>query len=181
MKSDFRLEEIDKDIATEFVKQYHYSKIFPRIVKYYLGVYKDNELGGVILLGWGTQPLQTIKKIFDHTEIVSNDYLEISKMCFLPKFNNDKNFGSQAISSLIKWMKLNTKCLFLYTLADGISGKCGYVYQASNFKYIGKFSTSIYLMPNGEKLHPRSTKLLLEENAKMKNKTKLFCENFIDC
>lgn len=131
-----------------------------------MGFYLDNKLCGVVTLGWGTQPLQTIKKIFYKHDLLTKDYFEIGKMCFSPEFNGDKNFGSIVISKLVKWMKDNTDCLFLYTLADGIMGKPGYVYQASNFNYIGKFKTQVYMDVNtGEKIHPRSAKELLKENA----------------
>lgn len=131
-----------------------------------MGFYLDNKLCGVVTLGWGTQPLQTIKKIFYKHDLLTKDYFEIGKMCFSPEFNGDKNFGSIVISKLVKWMKDNTDCLFLYTLADGIMGKPGYVYQASNFNYIGKFKTQVYIDINtGEKIHPRSAKELLKENA----------------
>ena len=40
------------------------------------------------------------------------------------------------------------------------------MYQAANFRYIGSFPTSIYrCTATGEKIHPRSARLLLEENA----------------
>ena len=55
-------------------------------------------------------------------------------MCFLPSENGNGHFGSLALSALIKWVRQETDCLFLYTLADGIMGKCGYVYQAANFR-----------------------------------------------
>ena len=72
-------------------------------------------------------------------------------------------------------MKENTECKFLYTLADGIMGKPGYVYQAGNFYYIGKFKTSVYMDKNtGEKIHPRSAKELLKENAEFDGVTKRF-------
>lgn len=170
------IKEIDKATAIEFIQKYHYSKILPRITKYYLGCFKENDtrLYGVITLGWGTQPLQTIKKIFYKDNLKTTDYLEIGKMCFLPDCNKT-NFGSQIIKELVRWMKDNTKCLFLYTLADGIMGKCGYVYQASNFTYIGKFKTSIYMdSQTGEKIHPRSAKELCIENAQFENKKKVF-------
>ena len=113
----------------------------PRINKYYLGFYEKKELLGVITLGYGTQPLQTIKKIFYKHNVLSKDYLEIGKMCFIPRMNDTKSFGSQVISMLVKWLKINLpEVSFLYTLADGIMGKVGYVYQASNFYYIGQFS-----------------------------------------
>lgn len=172
---NLKIKEIDKNEAINFVQKYHYSKIMPRLTKYYLGFYIEEELCGVILLGWGTQPLQTIKKIFYKDELKTKDYLEIGKMCFLPKCNNNKYFGSQCCSLLIKWIKQNTDCLFLYTLADGIMGKCGYVYQASSFKYIGSFKTSVYMdKKTGEKIHPRSSKELCKENALFENKEKVF-------
>ena len=81
---DLELKHIDKYTATDFVQKYHYSKILPRITKHYIGVYDGDRLVGAITLGWGTQPLQTIKKIFNKHDVTSKDYLEIGKMCFLP-------------------------------------------------------------------------------------------------
>ena len=168
------IDEIDKKLAVNFVQAYHYSQIMPRLTKYYLGIFNGNVLCGVITLGWGTQPLQTIKKLFPGKNLVTTDYLEIGKMCFLPQLNNG-NFGSIALSTLVKWCKKYTNIKFLYTLADGIMGKCGYVYQASNFKYIGSFKTSVYMdIKTGEKIHPRSAKKLCEENAEWEGKKKVF-------
>ena len=169
------IKQIEKDFAVSFVQKYHYSKIMPRLTKYYLGFYEDDVLCGVVTLGWGTQPLQTIKKIFYKDDLKTQDYIEIGKMCFLPSKNNDKNFGSRVCSLLTKWIKQNTDYLYLYTLADGIMGKCGYVYQASNFIYIGSFKTSVYMDVNtGEKIHPRSAKQLCIENALYENKEKVY-------
>lgn len=169
-----RIERLNKNDGIVFIHKYHYSKILPRLTKEYLGVFEENILIGVITLGWGTQPLQTITKIFNKHELTSSDYYEIGKMCFLPRVNNS-NYGSRIMSILIKWVKKNTDTLFLYTLADGIMGKCGYVYQASNFNYIGKFKTSVYYDNNtGEKIHPRSAKQLCIENAEYENKKKVF-------
>ena len=171
---NLEIKEIEKSIAIEFIQTYHYSKIMPRLTKYYLGFFENDTLVGVITLGWGTQPLQTIKKLFPNNSFKTKDYLEIGKMCFAPTKNNS-NFGSQAIKILCKWLKENSDISFLYTLADGIMGKCGFVYQASNFKYIGSFKTSVYRdIKSGEKIHPRSAKSLCQENAKMENKKKVF-------
>ena len=168
------IKEIDKDFAIKFVQTYHYSQIMPRLTKYWLGLFNGDVLCGVVTLGWGTQPLQTIKKLFPGQDFITSDYLEIGKMCFLPQFNNS-NFGSMALSLLVKWCKKNTNIRFLYTLADGIMGKCGYVYQASNFRYIGSFKTSVYMdTKTGEKIHPRSAKALCVENAEWEGKKKVF-------
>lgn len=165
-KSSLTIQEIPKEQAVSFIRMYHYSKIMPRLTKYYLGFFTGGELAGVVTLGWGTQPLQTIRKVFPRHKLQSADYLEIGKMCFTPAMNGNRYFGSRALSLLVKWLRAHTRCLFLYTLADGIMGKCGYVYQAANFHYLGSFPTSVYrCTETGEKIHPRSARLLLEENA----------------
>jgi hypothetical protein len=70
------------------------------------------------------------------------------------------------LSKTIKWLKdHHPKKKFLYTWADGIMGKPGYVYQAANFLYGGFIWTNIYITKKGEKLHPRSTKSLCDENV----------------
>ena len=149
----------------------------PRLTKHFLGCFLDDELVGVLTLGWGTKPRHTFNKMFPNVGILEkkdekfvhdiNDwYYEIGKMCLSTELNDNKGAGSQMVSATIKWLKNNTKCQFLYTMADGIMGKCGFVYQASNFYYGEKYFTSVYLMENGEKLHPRTSKDLCMENAK---------------
>lgn len=160
------VKELDPETAIGFVRAYHYSKVIPRLCRKYLGFYERGVLSGVVILSWGTQPLQTIRKVFPNHRLSTGDYLEIGKMCFLPEKNGDKAFGSRTLSALIGWLRDNTACLFLYTLADGIMGKCGYVYQAANFRYLGSFTTSVYRsIQTGEKIHPRSAGILLKENA----------------
>jgi len=171
MKLNLSVQEINKKIAIDFVQKNHYSPVMPTLTKHYLGFFVDASLVGVLTLGWGTQPRQTINKMF--RGLGSQDYYEIGKMCMLQEM--PKNSESQLLSLTIRWLKTNhPEKLFLYTMADGIMGKCGYIYQASNFLYGGSYLTQVYMMDNGEKLHPRSTKSILIENAKFKNKSKLF-------
>ena len=68
-----------------------------------MGCFYKDELVGVLTLGWGTQPLQTIKKLFPN--LVSEDYYEIGKMCMDDKM--PRNSESQMISSVVRWMKKN--------------------------------------------------------------------------
>lgn len=171
MKYFFDIKEIDKNLAIDFIQERHYSKVLPRLTKHWLGCFYDDELVGVLTLGWGTQPLQTIKKLFP--KMISEDYYEIGKMCMDDKM--PRNSESQMISSVVRWIKNNLpEKKFLYTWADGIVGKVGYVYQASNFMYGGFIWTDIYISPLGEKIHPRSSKSLLQENAKFLGRDKLF-------
>lgn len=165
------IKEIDKESCIELLQTYHYSAIMPRLTKYYLGAYIDGKLIGCLTLGWGTQPKGTIKKLFP--ELDTKDYFEIGKMALLDEM--PRNTETQFLSAIIKWIKHNIPELkYLYTLADGIQGKCGYVYQAANFYYGGSYTTLVYRSKDGEKIHPRTASELCKENAKMLGKDKVF-------
>lgn len=155
------LEEITKEIAEKFVKDNHYSKVMPRITKHFLGCYIDDEnslfsndkLVGVITLGWGTRPVHTIRRLFP--ELSSNDYYEIGKMCMHESM--PRNSESQLLSLVIQFMKKHLpEKKYLFTWADGIVGKPGYVYQSANFLYGGYIWTEVYVTDKNEKIHPRT-------------------------
>lgn len=157
MRSNFTVQEISKDLALSMIQKYHYSNTLPKINKYYLGFYQENELVGVITLGWGTRPLHTIRRIFP--SLVSDDYLEIGRMCMTEEM--PRNSESQMISKCVKWLKANhPEIKVLFTWADGMLGKVGYVYQASNFIYAG-FSGGEMYMKDGVKIHVRQMKSIL--------------------
>jgi hypothetical protein len=171
MKLNLKCESIlSRQVAIDFIQEHHYSPVLPKLTKHYLGFFLDGKLRGVLTLGWGTQPKATINKMFNGLD--SSHYFEIGKMCM--DDDMPKNSESQMMSLTVKWMKEKTDCLFLYTMADGIMGKCGYVYQASNFYFGERYLTDVYMMDNGEKLHPRSTKSLCLENAKELGKERVF-------
>ena len=171
MKYNFEIKEIDKLEAVDMIHSTHYSKVMPRLTKHFLGCFLEDKLVGVLTLGWGTQPKGTINKLFPGLE--TSDYYEIGKMCMLDEM--PRNSESQMLSKVVKWMKKNTpERLFLYTWADGIVGKPGYVYQSFNFFYGGYIWTDIYMSDKGEKIHPRTSRKLCEENAIMLGKEKIF-------
>lgn len=171
-KVNFKVNEIPKAEGAAFVQKFHYSPVFPKLTKHWLGIYdEDLNLVGVITLGWGTQPKQTIKKLFP--ELDTQDYLEIGKMCMSDAM--PRNSETQMLKAVVQWIKTyRPNVRMLYTLADGIMGKIGYVYQAFNFKYGGFFWTDVYLTKNGEKVHPRSMRKILIDNAIFEGKEKLF-------
>ena len=151
------LREIDRQTASRFVVANHYSPVFPRVSKHRLGLFIDDELVGVLTLGWGTQPVATIRKLFP--SLGTADYLEIGKMCVLD--SQPRNTETQFLSLVMKWVKEHRPELkFIFTWADGIFGKVGYVYQAANFWYGGHIWTQTYMTRDGERLHPRRLQTL---------------------
>jgi len=171
MKWDFKIKEVSKNDAGLLIQEFHYSPVMPRLTKHFLGCFLEDRMVGVITLGWGTQPLQTIRKLFP--ELVTKDYFEIGKMCMHPDM--PRNSESQMLSKTFQWIRENRPSVqFLYTWADGIVGKAGYVYQSANFLYGGFIWTDVYISNKGEKIHPRSTKELCRENAALLGKEKVF-------
>ena len=146
------LKQLNKYTAAEFVASRHYSAVMPKLTKHYLGCFIQDELIGVITFGWGTRPKHTIQKLFPQLD--TKDYFEIGKMCMDDKM--PKNSESQLLSLSIKWLKENTKIKYLFTWADGLVGKPGYVYQSANFLYGGFSITDTYVTEQGEKVHPRT-------------------------
>ena len=59
-KPSLYVQEIPKEQAVPFIRAHHYSKVMPRLNKYHLGFFTDGRLCGVVVLGWGTQPLSLI-------------------------------------------------------------------------------------------------------------------------
>ena len=92
------IQEINKEQAYPLIAANHYSPVMPRLTKHYLGVFQDDTLVGVLTLGWGTQPRQTINKLFPG--LGTESYYEIGKMCMLEEM--PRNSESQMLSLTIQ-------------------------------------------------------------------------------
>src|SRR5512145_188145 len=124
-----KIKPVEQIIALDLILNNHYSKIMPKLTKYFLGGYIGDKLVGIMTLGWGTRPVHTIKKLFP--SLTTKDYFEIGKMCMLEEM--PKNTESQFLSAVIRWIKAKEPSVnILFTWADGILGKPGYVYQSAN-------------------------------------------------
>lgn len=162
MKYKFKIQKISKNDALDMIKKYHYSNTLPKINKHFLGFFLQDELVGVITLGYGTRPLHTIKRIFPTLE--TKDYYEIGRMCMTEEM--PKNSESQMIAACCKWIRSNEPQIkILFTWADGMIGKPGYVYQASGFIYAGSTTGEMY-MKDGVKIHVRQIKALIAPGDK---------------
>ena len=156
-KLSFEVKEISRQESLEMIQKYHYSNTLPKLNKHFIGFYLEDRLVGTVTLGWGTQPKGTIQKLFP--SLFPKDYLEIGRMCMTDDM--PRNSESQMLSHLVKWIKANLPDVkVLFTWADGMLGKVGYVYQASNFIYAGYSQTDVY-MKDGIKIHPRQMKPFL--------------------
>ena len=102
---------------------------------------------------------------------ISNSLIKNTKICQLKKDIQEikiddlpRNSETMILSKMFKWVKQNRPDIkLIYTWADGILGKPGYVYQAANFLYGGFITTDLYLSDKGERVHPRTAQSYLKD------------------
>ena len=159
---NYDIQLIDKVAMAEFVKQHHYSSVMPRITRCAYGGFKEADLKAAVSFGFGSRPLHTIRAMFP--TLSTPDYLEVGKLCLddtEPK-NSESWFLSRTFKILAKHQPL-TKLVFSW--ADGMWGKPGYIYQASNFLYGGFIWTDSYRMADGKRIHPLQIQSFLREQG----------------
>jgi hypothetical protein len=153
------LEEIELRVAAEFVLNHHYSKVMPKQTKLVLGAFKGKGglLVGVITFGWGVRPQDTLRALFPSLDTgpgFAKQYLEIGKMCV--HNSEPKNTESRLLSLAARYVKKHRpEVKLIFTWADALWGKPGYVYQAANYYYGGFIWTDVYTDKGGIRLHPR--------------------------
>ena len=131
-KDIFRIQIIEKPLAYDFVRRYHYLGKTEFFAKYAFGLWCCGELvgvaaysnpqGNVALLGWFG---------------LGNDdqsVLELSRLAMLPSLNGT-NATSYLLSNSIRFLK-RMGIRAIITLADA-SRHIGSIYQVCNFKYYG--------------------------------------------
>jgi len=143
---------ISMKAAKRLCLRWHYSNVFPPHCMVSLGFYDERGLGGAAIWGWGTRPRHTIRKLFPSLD--TGDYWELCRLCC--RDDLPRNTESEFLAGCIRWFKRHQpERVLLFTWADGIRGKPGYVYQASGWLYGGYITTEIYLTADGEPVHPR--------------------------
>jgi len=151
LNTDIYLNPINRNVGSRIIKQNHYSKSVNTGTKYTLGIY-STQLGlcGVIQLGWGVNSSKT-KNLVRDTEI--NEFIELNRLWVSDEL--PKNSESKIISLMFKWIKENDKNIkWVISFADGVMGKVGTIYQATNFVYTGyNKKGGLWITKNGERHH----------------------------
>lgn len=147
----FCILEIDKSLAYEFVRRFHYLKDANFFAKYSFGLWCDGELVGVAVFSnpQGTTTLQGWFGLSNQDQSV----LELTRLCMLPELNST-NATSYLLGNSIRLLKQHGVKAVI-TLADA-SRHIGSIYQICNFKYYGLASdkNDFYRYPDGKK-NPR--------------------------
>lgn len=149
---DFR--EVSLKEIKNFVEEYHYSKNVNGVkVSHCFGLFENSvELVGAVIFG----PLSTTAwKRYGEKE---SDVVELRRLVCLDHL--PRNTESWLIAKCIKKLKKFRKYKVCVSYADPYHGHLGYIYQASNWKYLGQTSPDIMLKtPDGKLYHSRSLRV----------------------
>jgi len=142
---DFTVDMILYKQCKQFCEEWHYSKTCPA-GKYYFGLYRCNELIGVIC--YGEPAMRNQKKCYGAD-------IELRRLCCID--DTPKNTESFFIgNTLRKLKKIGIKKVL--SLADPNFGHSGTIYKASNFVLLGEEqgggSRDIFI--DGVKIHSRT-------------------------
>ena len=145
--------QVNSSKAYRFTCQYHYSQQAFKGAKINLGIFKkeNNLLVGV--LQWGRSASQKIRlDRYVKEPININEYLELNRFCMAD--SEERNSESQAISLGIKWLKKNRPDIrLLVSYAGRKEGNYGYIYQATNWEYLGYFISPSFWVADGLEIH----------------------------
>lgn len=145
--------EVSNKIIDRLLEENHYSKKVTENRWKSFGIFYDGILEGGMQIGYGIRP-QVKEHIIEGADSIS--VKEFDRMWLSDKL--PKNSESKVIGVMIRYLKKNhpeLKAVISY--ADGIRGKIGTIYQASNFLYLGAINGEFYYLPSrNEWIHPVS-------------------------
>lgn len=147
---DLSVKIISPKIATDFIKNNHYSGKVAATGQVYFGGFFNNKL--MCVAQWG----RPINKYL-HINIVKNtkwnEFLELNRLVCLD--GTPKNTESRFIKVMLLLIKKNAPQIkWVISFADATQCGDGTIYRASGFSLISiKSSEQIYRLPNGDKMH----------------------------
>ena len=152
--SIFIIKQIDKKVAYDFVKTYHYLGDAKFFAKFSFGLYhkETNELLGVTAF---TNPQGNVAlKGWFGLDNSDQSVMELSRLCVKP-YLNGTNATSYLLGTSIKLLK-KEDVRAVITLADD-SRHNGSIYQVCNFKYYGLTDNKTDFFSADGRVNPRGS------------------------
>lgn len=148
--SKIQIKEIPARLANRMICENHYSGTVPKGVQFHLGIFYDEKMYGVAQFGYGIRPMKTCKWV---ENTLPNEYLELNRLWISDELG--MNSESKSITLALKYIKSKKPELkWVISFADGMMGKVGTIYQATNFVYTGfRTDGGIWFTKNGNRIH----------------------------
>lgn len=144
---------VNSSKANKFTCYYHYSHVGFKKAKLNLGIYDINTKKLVGVQQWGCSAQEGIRlDRYVKEPITTKEYYELNRFCMAD--TEGKNAESQAIALGIKWIKrYQPQIRLLVSYAGRKEGNYGYIYQASNWEYLGYFVSNGFWRLDGQEVH----------------------------
>jgi hypothetical protein len=157
------IKKLDFKTTKEFISTNHYSHCLGSGVKVSIGFFYNNELVTAIVYG---NPIgREIKKYLHLSE--TEEILELVRV--FSKDGLPTNTESYCIAKTFELLKPTYKYLISY--ADAQHGHVGYIYQATNWKYMGEQTrTNFGIFMDGKEIHARTCNSKYGTSSKLKLK-----------
>lgn len=149
----YYIDLINSSKANKFTCRWHYSGVGFKKAKINQGIFRKEDDLLVGVLQWGISAQENIRlDRYVNKPITKDEYLELNRFCMAD--SEGKNSESQAISLGIKWIKrYRPEIRLLVSYAGRKEGNYGYIYQATNWNYLGYFVSDGFWIVDGQEKH----------------------------
>jgi hypothetical protein len=157
----FSVEPCSRETVKDFIETWHYSHSINGVKSLYCFRLLDTQgvmIGAILYAGFG---MASVWKKYASQE---KDVIELRRLCCTDEA--PKNSETFFISRTIRWLKQNTDVKVIISYADQFHNHSGIIYQASNFEYLGKTSSSKMIEWNGRMWHDKTIRTYY--NGKLK-------------
>ena len=150
MAITYTVEPCERKEIRDFIEKWHYSHNINGLLSQYCFKLMDGDtmVGAMIYGGLGMA--NCWKKYAENKE----DIIELRRLCCID--DTPKNTESYFIGKTLKWLLKNTSIKKVISYADNTYGHKGIIYQASNFKHLGKTAKGRVIMWNVKRYHDKT-------------------------
>jgi len=138
VKSDYKIQKIEKSVCAEILLKYHYLKDISKGFKsgFNYGLFKENDCVGVIIFTGFPVP-ELSKGMLGLERSDQSGLFELSRLCLVPDIQQiEHNLASWFVSKAIKMLRKDTNVRVILSYADSEYHQ-GTIYKACNFDYYG--------------------------------------------
>ena len=150
MAITYTVQPCERKEIRDFIEKWHYSHNINGLLSQYCFKLMDGDtmVGAMIYGGLGMA--NCWKKYAENKE----DIIELRRLCCID--DTPKNTESYFIGKTLKWLLKNTSIKKVISYADNTYGHRGVIYQASNFKHLGKTAKGRVIMWQGKRYHDKT-------------------------
>ena len=151
IEKDICIYECEKTVADAIIVPNHYSHKVTKNTCISLLVNWKGKVHGAMQIGYGIRP--KIKGNYQPSEVREFDRMFLSDD--MPKYSE-----TVCLSLLHHYLrKAHPEIKILISYADTSVGNTGTIYKAANYKLVERIKADFYILPDGERVHPVTTRV----------------------